>query len=340
MSRKTMIAVGSLLLAVTFPAGRLEAQVTLQAPSWTNLTAGSDIKVPFTVKGGGAFQGRAVWTFTDAGTNRVFSRGRGEAPIAAATFTIELAVPPINPDVILKTHLSVSVVANGKHVAGYEKTMWIFPADPFANRSKWLKDLKITLYDSDPRSKTAAALKGLKVPFAETNNLAGLAELKEGVVLVGEGISFKDEPGLAEVLIQAASRGVSVLCLAPLAGPFPLPGTDNGLPAPGSLVLKRQDVITRLDKRLDASAWAPDGQVLASAFQIKAEEGQVIAEVQPAPPVASGKGWSWLQLDYPERKGRFVMCGFGLIRHWDASPTPRYLLARLLEHVTVAGEQN
>ena len=225
----------------------------------------------------------------------------------------------------------VTVYAEGKSdkESSYEKTLWIFAADPFYNRTKWVEGLKITLYDSDPKSKTAEALKSLKVPFEEVRNPAALADLKEGLLLVGEGVSLKDEAGLAEAMVQAASRGIPVLCLCPKEGIFPLPGTDNGLPAPGSLTFHRQDIITKLDKRLDAAAWAPDNQVVARSLTIKAEDGKVIAEIQEG-----SKGWPWLQLDYPDQKGRLVLCGFPIIQRWDASPTPRYLLARLLEHVT------
>ena len=30
----------------------------------------------------------------------------------------------------------------------------------------------------------------------------------------------------------------------------------------------------------------------------------------------------------------FLLCGLGIVRYWDEGPTPRFLLARLFEHLT------
>jgi hypothetical protein len=38
-----------------------------------------------------------------------------------------------------------------------------------------------------------------------------------------------------------------------------------------------------------------------------------------------------MAVDFAEKKGRLVVCGFSLVGSWDASPTPRYLLRRILE---------
>jgi hypothetical protein len=147
-------------------------------------------------------------------------------------------------------------------------------------------------------------------------------------VIVGEGISFKDELELMPALVRAAQRGVRVLVLAPAAGNFLLPGSD-GEAAADHLVLRRQDVIRKLDKKLDAVAWPPEGKIVASALTVKADEGKVVAEVVPA-----GKGWPWLAIEFPEKNGRLAVCGFPLIGAWEASPTPRYLLSAILDHLT------
>jgi len=78
-----------------------------------------------------------------------------------------------------------------------------------------------------PAGKTAAALQKLHVPFEQEKNLETLADRKGGVVLVGEGVSFREEPGLADTLTKLARRGVTVICLAPSAGSVPIPGAED-----------------------------------------------------------------------------------------------------------------
>src|SRR5262249_43237495 len=120
-----------------------------------------------------------------------------------------------------------------------------------------------------------------------------------------------------------------VLCLAPTDGVLPLPGSDNALPAPGHMSFHRRDIITSLDKRLDANAWGPAATAFSRSMKIKADEGKVVAEF-----AADAEGWPWIQIDFPDKKGRLIVCCFALVEHWNSGPTPRFLFARALERLT------
>jgi hypothetical protein len=312
-------------------------KIAIQAHEpWTNLFAEQDVTLHFTIAPAN-LQGRLTWTFA-AANGRVYDRGRGEAQVPAGKpVKIMLRTPPLKPGVIQEALLTVNFSADGKDepAATYQKKIWIFPADPFADRAKWLADLHIKLYDPDAKAKTSAVLKEMKIPFDHVPRAGALDEVQAGVVIVGAGAVFQEDPDLMPALVRAAGRGVRVLCLAPASGSFVVPGSDQES-SPGGLALARQDIVRKLDKRLDPFAWAAAGSSSPSSLAIKAEEGKVVAEV-----VAGNKGWSWLAVDFPltplpqadtgSGKGRLVVCSFAIIGAWEASPTPRYLLARILE---------
>src|SRR5262249_38330580 len=149
----------------------------------------------------------------------------GELPLNVAAgkaeeLTIKLRAPEVKPGVILKTRLRVKLFEGGdtKPVATHSRPVWVFAEDPLADRREWLKGLKLNLYD--PEKTTAEPLRKLEVPFEEVATVAGLADLKEGLLIVGQGVSFKDYPDLAEALTRAAAGGMPVLCLAPAGGSF------------------------------------------------------------------------------------------------------------------------
>lgn len=325
-------------LAATGLAAQEEKLTLGPVEQWTTLFSGKNVEFRFQVKAPAGFAGRAGWTFA-AENGRVLPRGRGEAPLKAAAkqvvqFKVPLTTPDVKDGVILPTRLSVFLVADGKSApeATLDIDLFIFPSDPFVERTQWLQDLKISLWDPDPKTRTAAAFKDLKIPFDEAVNVNALAAVKEGMLIVGEGASFKEEPALGETLLQAAGRGLPVLCLAPAEGSLPWPAARGEGPLPVSVTLRRQDIIRQLDKRLDAQAWSADGKVIVAAFDVKAVEGKVLAEF------AGQSGWPWLELEY-SGKGRLVVCGFAFVQHWQTSPTPRYLLARLFEHLTLDREK-
>jgi hypothetical protein len=208
--------------------------------------------------------------------------------------------------------------------------LWIFPEDPFVNRSHWLKGLRICLFD--PPGDTRQILDKMDVPFSRTANVDSLDTLNCGLLIIGEGTSLKEYRGLPEMMVKAAASGIPVLCLAPSDGDIVLPGSfaaGTQLPLPERLALRRNDVICELDKRLDALSWRANARPLSSSLLIKSERNRVVGEV-----VQSPDGWPWLEAGFPAEHGRLIICGFGIIRHWDAGPTPRFLFARILEHLT------
>ena len=152
---------------------------------------------------------------------------------------------------------------------------------------------------------------------------------------MGEGVSFNDFRGLPGILFKAAQRGVPVLCLAPSAGSLSLPGTsESEMPAPRSMTFQRNEIIARLDKRLDAVAWPPDGVIAGATLALRSARGAVMGEVEKG-----GANWSWLEMSFNEQRGMFVLCQFSIIEKWEAGPAPRFLLARILEYLTASNHE-
>lgn len=333
-----LFAVCSLLLSVLPRNGRAEVVITPQE-QWTNVFAGEKIALHFAVAAKDAFQGRVVWTF--AATNgRVFPGGRGEAFVKlkageSTKVKVPLQMPPLKAGVVLAGIVKVSAPKKGQSEpeGSFDRKLWIFFNDAFVDRKQWLKKLEITVYDPTKDAKSVKLLEKLDIPHKEIRNPAALAKLDKGLLLIGEGVSFRDERGLDDIITKLAKRGLPVLCLAPQEGMIALPGTAESGSLPNQLHWRKQDIITELDKRLDSAAWHGAKSVIASSLVIKAEGGKVVGEV-----TTKATDWPWLEADYANN-GKLVVLGFPVIAAWESSPTPRYLLARLLEHVTKRSEE-
>ncbi len=274
-------------------------------------------------------KGRVAWRLA-AGTATIkagevdFAAGPG----APADITVKIAVPPVKDGVVLATKLTLSVIEGGqtKATATTERDVWLFPRSAFADRIEWLKKLKITLYD--PKGATAKLFAAEKIPFEEVRELDAVEALKEGVLIVGEGVAFHDEKGLAATLPKLAAAGLTVLCLAPAGGEVVIPGIGGPRGELEELSFKR-DIVRPLDKRLDADGWLPDGKAVASTLTVKKGDDSALGEV-----AAGAGGWTWVEASYGAGKGRWAVCGLAIVAKWEAGPTPRFLFVRLLEHLT------
>lgn len=322
------LMLGFLLVCTAIQAAP-KLSMVIQEP-WNDVFGGKEVVSHVLIVAREAAQGRVVWCYS-AGDKTIARQEReiSVAPGRPVSEEVRLPVPEVKEGVILNTTLSVSVIENGasQATATLEKTLWVFPPDPFAGRTEWLKKLDLRLLD--PEKRTADSFEKAGIPFQRVANMEALAEVKNGIIIVGEGISFNDFKGLPSLLFKAAARGASVLCLAPSGGTLSLPGTgESELPVPRSMKFDRNKIITSLDKRLDAVAWPPDGVIAVSTMALRSARGAVVGEVEKG-----GANWSWLEMSFNDSRGMFILCHFAIVEKWETGPAPRYLLAGILEYL-------
>ena len=328
---RTSVAAAGLVLLLAGAAAAAQRFTITPQERWSGVLAGTQLKLGYTIDAPPGFQGRLSWSLSvderTVARGETALEGRADRQHRAA---IEAKVPEVKEGVVIEARLSVALhdAGRGAALARHQRRLRIFSPQPLAGRSGWLKQLNVTLFD--PQGDTAAVLRRAGVPFEQFHNPAALGELTRGVLVIGEGTSFVEHRGLPETMMRLAAGGVPVICLAPAAGTLPMPGAEAAdLPKPRRVVLRRQDVIAALDKRLDAEAWPPDGRTATSTVSIVAEGQQVVGRV-----AKDESGWPWIEVRYPRPRGTLLICGFGMIGRWDAGPAPRYLLARMLEFVT------
>ncbi|MCG2661615.1 MAG: hypothetical protein L6437_15385 [Kiritimatiellae bacterium] len=324
------LMMGFLLVCTAIQAAP-KLSVVIQEP-WSDVFGGKEAVFHVVISSREATRGRVVWRYAAGG--KTIARQEREVSIAPSrpeSVVILLPVPEVKEGVILSTMLSVSMIENGalQATVTLEKTLWVFPPDPFAGRQEWLKGLNLYLFD--PEEKTAQRFKKAHIPFQCVPNYDALSNIRNGLVMIGEGISFKDYRGLWNQLMVMASNGVSVLCLAPAEGSLRLLAPDDpAWPAPAGMKLEQTVFIRRLDKRLDADAWPPDGVICARTFVVRGERGAVVSEIAPA---ASGD-WSWIEIEGHLPRGRLIVCCFAMVEKWEVSPAPRFLLERILQYMS------
>lgn len=305
----------------------------------TNEFGGREVTRSFRVESDKPLVGRFAWSLS--ANERTLAGGEQEVRIAEATdvVTIKYRLNGLRDEVILPVSLTVAVVVERTEVARQQLRMWLFPEDPIGTRNEWLRSLDITLFD--PVEKTAKQFDHSNVPYQPAHNVAALhAPEHEGLLMIGEGVSLRQHRALAETALQAAASGRRVVLLAPADGSLPVPGTaGDGLPdggVPSELRFTRQHIITELDKRLDARAWPETNNTIPSnRFLIESRRGRVEATMSE-----ESRAWPWLEVRFPESNGVLVVCGFRVIEHWNSGPTPRFLLVRLLESLSLPATEN
>lgn len=307
------------------------ALVVEPADHRTNFFAGREAALGTVIRGGDAVEGRLVWVLAVAG--RTLATGATAVRHAAGGETrrdATLPLPQGRAGVVVEAEFTAALVdAAGIRLGVCSRAVRIFPADPFADRTRWLASLGIVVID--PRGETAKTMTAAGVPFESCRADADVAALESRLIIVGEGTSWREHPRLPRALAGAVARGARVLCLAPRDGTMPLSGTDDdaGLVAT-SLLLRQTDIVADLDARLDCRDWSADSETTVARLAIAAEGDAVVVRA-----TADSAGWPWLEAGFSRRAagpaaGKLLVCTLGIVAHWDETPAARFLFAAIL----------
>lgn len=269
---------------------------------------------------------RVQWSLTFG--SRTISRGSAKPFIPADSdvpmYLVEIPMPPLREGVVMSVSLEMTWT-DGEEKYEHSRPLHVFSPNTFAEQREFLHDANISLFD--PIGKTGKLLEESKIPYTSRPSLASVNSVSEGIVIVGEGVSFSEQRMLAESLLLAASRGVSVLCLAPAEGDFCLKAElDGETRRPNRMDLQRGGVVRRFDKRFDDLVTLSNLSLVSRRNEIVLKTGSTTDE------------WSWLQLEFPAQPpgkppGKLILCGMGIMSHWEASPVPRYLVSHLLHEL-------
>lgn len=257
---------------------------------------------------------RIAWSLE--ADSRVLDRGTSRAQVAppsagndADRRRVAIPLPAVTEGVVLRVEGKFTTPDGGS----LSHTIWVYPRQAFPTHDRWWEANPIHVLD--PSGNTTALLESQGLPFRPLRGLAAIDPNSPGVVLVGQGVSLVEHPGLAGALIEAARNGAHVLCLAPHDGDWSMDFQD----ATPELTLRSAGALTQYDKRFD-----PLG--VACPLKLVAHRDQVVLRCGEGP-------WSWLDLNFEESAGRLLVCGLDLCGGWEDAPVPRHLLSGMLKQL-------
>jgi hypothetical protein len=244
------------------------------------------------------------------------------------TVTIPLTIPSIRPGVVLSATLRLTLTTGAKSLT-VDRPLFIYHPDPFSGMKSLPAEADIQLLDIS--GETTKVFDDSSISFRRLPSISSIDGLSAGTLIVGEGIDFDEQHGLAGALIDASGRGVHVLVLAPAVNSTAIVSAD--VLNSGRLrrvEFRSQDVLHDFDKRFDTSDWSNSRNV-ESTVKVQAIHNDAVIGI-----AENAKGWPWLALNVtgPKSSGKetnVIVCGFGVIRYWRTSPVPRYLLAGVLQ---------
>lgn len=232
----------------------------------------------------------------------------GEQEISESRANIKFTFPETKPCVIAKAEFNCSI-GNEK----LQKNLFFYPPNPFTEKKKFLEGLNIEVWHTEADKGIMELFKSLEIPFAEISNFSE----SKGKVLIITGIDFSNFPGLADNLLKLSSEGAKIIIINPVSGRFPLKTAELM-----EILLAKNGQLKKFDKNFDDENWNGNSPS-AGSLKLASCDGAPVLEISP-----EQKDFTYSCLQIGE--GSLIICAWDIIRLSKVSPTPLYLLDKLI----------
>ncbi len=229
---------------------------------------------------------------------------------------IELELPKPRAGVPLE--LKLNIVINSKPV--HQRVLQIVSQNPLSGLNK-----QIILYD--PAGETRKLFSANDVSHRLIHREVELADIRDSVILIGEGISWKKSRTLTQTIQECLQRNNQVICLRPEEGKISLTDLlDCDLGSAGQLQFSDIRIIQQLVPGILNSSLQMNGELKSQTLHLVGTRNGIFLEVQQ-----NTIGWIWMEYHQPNLNSQFVVCMLPVVSKWNEGPLPRHLLASILK---------
>jgi hypothetical protein len=193
------------------------------------------------------------------------------------------------------------------------KNIIFFSPNPFSFKKKILEKMKIGLWSPTGDDSAKIILKALGVM---TFDVANFADFK-GEVLIVCGIDFGKSSGLEKELVNICSSGSNILIINPKAGSLPL-----RIESFKNLIFSRNEKIIEYDRKFDSEKWCDSSPNEKSLNLIPFDSGVAVK--------VAGNRNAFTFMSAKIGRGELVICTWDIFGKADKSPTPVYLLEKII----------
>ncbi|MFK7776638.1 MAG: hypothetical protein QM501_00775 [Gimesia sp.] len=229
---------------------------------------------------------------------------------------IELEFPKPRAGIPLELKLSIVIDSNPVH----QRVLRVVSRNPLSSLKK-----QIVLYD--PVGTTRKLFSAVDVSHRVIHREAEFADVRDSIILIGEGISWSESRTLSQTIRQCLQRENQVICLCPEDGKISLTDLlDSDLNFAGQLQFSDSRIIQKLIPGVLKSSLQTDGELESKTLHLAGMRNGISLEVQK-----NAEGWIWMEYQQPNLNSQFIVCMLPVVSKWNDGPLPRHLLAAILK---------
>ncbi len=227
---------------------------------------------------------------------------------------VDFQYPQLKPGVIADPLLIITAFSQEEMLKGiYQKQLFFFPQKQ--SPAPGLYTEEIGIFDQTGEGLLKNSLQEMGIPFTEIYEFSDF----NGPWIVGSGLDFSNNYSLFEEMLEAFSKGTSLLILAPLEGEFPWPDMKKIT----RVIFSDESIVADYDKHLNLLTDGMNGTEGHVTFQVGSNGESSVIKC-----TGDRQGYNWLEFQTPE--SRMIFLGWNLPAYTGKNPTMFMLLNRIL----------